>query len=394
MFLTTFKDAIEMMKVIEENGHEAYLVGGCVRDYLLHKQINDIDITTSATPKQLEKMFRKVIFVHEKHDTVIVIFKQRTYEVTTFRNEGTLAEEKQLEKTIYTDLHYRDFTINAIAMDKNGTMIDPFHGKEAIENKRIEAVGDPNDRFREDPLRMLRAIRFVSQFGFEIEQSTFDSIKHNRSSLATVAVERVTNELKKLFQGKNVNRGIEYLKATNIESHLPIFAEHPHLLRNFPENIFPFQSYSEVIAYFHHVEKNISISTWIRTYKCSNIERREAKTLYELITLLKKEGFTNWLVYRIPSSLDLAFAHLSSMITERTLSVEMIREARKNLPIQSRNELKVSGNELIDLFPNRKRGAWIEQLLVTIEKNVVLNKLKNDNQLIKEWILCHPQEID
>lgn len=389
MLKAILTDALEILTIIENHQHEAYLVGGCVRDYLLNKEINDIDITTSATPKQLKEMFTRVILVHEEHDTVVVIYKKKTYEITTFRHKG-----KEHEATLETDLNYRDFTMNALAMDKKGTIIDPFYGRNDIKNRQIKAVEDAHERYNEDPLRMLRAIRFASQFGFDIEHETFNAIMKNIRLIESVSIERITNEMRKLFQGDEVKKGIDYLIETKLTHYLPIFKDNPSLLQSMPKNISSFYSFSEVIALFHYLDINISIQTWIKSWKCSNQEKKEAMTLYSILKSYETEGFTSWLLYQLPSALDEAFVHLCNIIYPNALSVENVKMERKQLPIHSRTELAIDGKKVIEYVPNRKPGVWIEQILQNVEKKVVLKELVNDEQRIKEWIVCHRHEIN
>src|SRR3954451_24281467 len=158
-----FKKAIPLLEVIEKAGFEAYFVGGCVRDYLLGKKIADVDIATSATPQEIKTIFSKTIDVGIEHGTVVVIWDKETYELTTFRSDGEYTDfrrpsEVTFIRSLEEDLKRRDFTMNSMAMDKEGRLIDPFSGRKAIQNKIIETVGAAPDRFHEDALRMMRAI--------------------------------------------------------------------------------------------------------------------------------------------------------------------------------------------------------------------------------------------
>ena len=179
-----FVQAVPILEKIEQAGFEAFFVGGSVRDQIIGRVINDVDIATSATPQEIKAIFPRTADVGIEHGTVLVIEKYGTYEITTFRTEGNYSDFRrpdsvQFVRSLTEDLMRRDFTMNSMAMDKNGKIIDPFNGKIAIEKKQIVTVGNPHERFHEDALRMMRAIRFVSQLGFELDNETFRSLQEN-----------------------------------------------------------------------------------------------------------------------------------------------------------------------------------------------------------------------
>ena len=230
-----FKQATPILTEIEKAGFEAYFVGGCVRDHLIGREISDIDIATSATPHEIKKIFPKTIDVGIEHGTVIVNWNKETYELTTFRTDGEYTDfrrpsEVTFIRNLHEDLKRRDFTMNSIAMDKDGTLIDPFQGKQAIQNKMIETVGAASERFHEDALRMMRAVRFVSQLQFSIEPTTYHALKEHASLLEKVATERKTIEFEKLLNGKNKVQALEMLIDTKLYRYLPGLKNHEKAL--------------------------------------------------------------------------------------------------------------------------------------------------------------------
>jgi tRNA nucleotidyltransferase (CCA-adding enzyme) len=189
-----------VLKTLEDNGYEAYLVGGCVRDILLDRIPNDYDVATNALPEQVKDCFEKTIDTGIKHGTVTVMVKDDTVEVTTYRTEhgysdGRRPDSVEFNCSLREDLARRDFTINAMAMDLTGNIIDPFGGQQDIKNRLVRCVGRPGNRFYEDKLRMLRAIRFVCQLNFDMDVPTFDSIVKNQSGICEVSSERIQDEL-------------------------------------------------------------------------------------------------------------------------------------------------------------------------------------------------------
>lgn len=203
--------ASEILDTLIGNGYDAYIVGGCVRDSLLGMTPKDWDICTSATPNEVESCLSeyRILETGIKHGTVTVLMDDGQYEVTTFREDGEYSDNRRPDTVkfvtdIRSDLSRRDFTINAMAYNDTSGVVDPFNGVRDLENRVISCVGNADDRFNEDALRIMRALRFASVYGFAISESTSDAIHRNRSLLNNIAVERVNTELCKLICGRGV----------------------------------------------------------------------------------------------------------------------------------------------------------------------------------------------
>jgi len=215
------KDVNYIISNFYKNNYEAYMVGGCVRDSILGTLPKDYDITTSAKPKETISLFEKTIPTGLKHGTITVLINSNPYEVTTFRTEGTYLDNRRPSSVdfvtdIKEDLSRRDFTINALAYNENKGLIDYFNGINDINNKTIRCVGDPDKRFKEDALRMLRAIRFSCQLTFNIEKNTYNAIKDNYKLIENISFERIRDELCKILISPNPSRGLELLKDTKL----------------------------------------------------------------------------------------------------------------------------------------------------------------------------------
>lgn len=199
----------EVMFILQElnrNEHEAYIVGGCVRDSLLSREIHDWDICTSATPDEIIKTFphEKIIPTGLKHGTVTIVINDEAFEVTTFRQDGKYSDGRRPDNVSYTknlldDLQRRDFTINAIAYNPQQGLIDPFNGVKDIESKVIRCVGNPYERFNEDGLRIMRAVRFSAQLGFRIDDCTIQAMNELVDNLDNVSNERINSEIYKIM---------------------------------------------------------------------------------------------------------------------------------------------------------------------------------------------------
>lgn len=198
------KCAWQAIETLEAAGHQAYLVGGCVRDRLLARQIVDYDITTSARPEEVQILFAQTVPTGIRHGTISVLVGSLQYEVTTFRTDGEYTDgrrpsEVKFVRSLVEDLARRDLTINAMALGRDGILHDPFGGQRDLEQQRIRAVGDPRRRFEEDALRILRAIRFAAQLRFEIEERTLQAIAEEASSLQAISRERIREEWHKML---------------------------------------------------------------------------------------------------------------------------------------------------------------------------------------------------
>ena len=170
---TLFEQAKPLLEQLEHHGYQAYYVGGCVRDYLMERPIHDIDITTSATPDEVEALFDKTIPVGKEHGTINVVYQGENYEITTFRAEAEYTDHRRpsevyFVRELYEDVKRRDFTMNALAMDTDYQLHDYFNGRADIQHKLIRTVGEAQERFDEDALRILRGLRFQAQLGLSL----------------------------------------------------------------------------------------------------------------------------------------------------------------------------------------------------------------------------------
>ncbi len=206
-FKPASKTAVEMLR---NNSFEAFLIGGSVRDYIMNLPIGDIDITTNATPSEVKKVFKdfRVIETGIKHGTVTVLIDNEPLEITTYRSESTYSDNRHpdsvsFSKKLSDDVVRRDFTMNGVAYDFNEGFCDLVGGIEDIKNKTIRCIGDAETRFREDALRILRALRFSSVLGFAIEENTKNAIHKCKSLLLNISSERIREEFTKLICGEN-----------------------------------------------------------------------------------------------------------------------------------------------------------------------------------------------
>ena len=198
----------QIMQTLQANGFEAYAVGGCVRDSILGRKPDDWDITTSATPQETKQLFQKTFDTGIEHGTITVLLGKDAYEVTTYRVDGKYEDSRHPSEVTFTrslkeDLLRRDFTMNAMAYNDKEGLVDIFGGMDDLQNRCIRCVGNAEERFREDALRILRAVRFAAQLDFEVEEETKQGIRRLAPTLANISAERIQVELVKMLVSPN-----------------------------------------------------------------------------------------------------------------------------------------------------------------------------------------------
>lgn len=208
MKITLPRKVTMIINNLQLHGYEAFAVGGCVRDSILARRPEDWDITTSAKPEEIKKLFRRTVDTGIEHGTVTVLLGRDSFEVTTYRIDGMYEDSRHPKEVIFTnrleeDLRRRDFTINAMAYNDAAGLVDVFGGRQDLQDKIVRCVGNPQERFTEDALRILRAVRFSAQLGFSIEEKTKEAAKILAPTLKNISAERIQTELLKLLVSKN-----------------------------------------------------------------------------------------------------------------------------------------------------------------------------------------------
>ncbi|WP_027963356.1 CCA tRNA nucleotidyltransferase [Halalkalibacillus halophilus] len=391
MLQAPFKHASYIITELNKQGYEAYFVGGAVRDYLLNLPIGDIDLATNASPEEVMRIFSKTIPTGIKHGTILVIHEGKEYEVTTYRSESSYVDYRRPGKVDFVnnlveDLSRRDFTINAIAMSLDGELIDPFQGQLDLKAKLIRTVGNPNERFQEDGLRILRAVRFVSQLHFSVEPLLQKAILDNRAILKHIAMERIQQELLKMFRGQAVNIAIQLIKDTSLFTVLPIFKSDERIIHNLASNLHQSLSTEAVIvAYLHLLNENYSVNDWVKTYRLSNQTRRDAAHLVTSYNRYIKHGLSLYNVYLLEFRFIHSFVELLHAKGIK-LSNDEVLQIYHQLPIKSRSDLKINGSDIVQLFPQVKKGSWIQNYLLKLESLVIAREINNTEEELKEMV--------
>lgn len=242
-------NAAVIIKELMAQGFEAYAVGGCVRDSILGREPEDWDITTSAKPAQVKNIFSRTVDTGIEHGTVTVLMDKESYEVTTYRVDGEYEDHRHPKQITFTasleeDLKRRDFTINAMAYNPETGLIDIFHGKEDLENRIIRCVGVPKERFDEDALRIMRAVRFSAQLGFEIDEATEAAMKQGAGALKAISAERIREELVKLLISAHPEKIHKAWELGITGAILPEYDEIVGVSQNTPNHIYDVENHT------------------------------------------------------------------------------------------------------------------------------------------------------
>lgn len=375
-FKKKFNSAINILEKFNEAGYEAYLVGGCVRDYLLNDDFSDIDITTNALPDEVKQIFKKSIDTGIQHGTVTILINGDSFEVTTFRTEDDYIDHRTPEKVEFVsdlkeDLDRRDFTINAMALDSKGKLYDYHCGEKDLRNKIIKTVNNPNERFFEDALRMLRAFRFSSKLGFEIEENTLKAIKNNAELIKFVSIERIVNEFRKLLTGRGNKRSLELLLDSNLNNYIPFLDE--------ISKIIDFSNYTFCQSLYILSKINDISFEKLKELKLSNKEIKQIK-IYEKIN----EEFSS----NVPLEIILYNYDVNDVSFIASYSNYCDNEdiERIKLPIKSFNDIAITSMEIISII-DKPTGPWIKEIIKKLEEDIILFKIDNTKKDILDFLM-------
>jgi len=385
---------------LEERGWRAWLVGGCVRDRLLGRPLKDVDIATSARPEDVMALFERTEPTGLAHGTVTVILRGRPFEVTTLRTEGGYSDGRRPDEVrfiddIREDLARRDFTINAMALARDGGLVDPFGGRRDLENRILRAVGDPRQRFGEDALRMLRAVRFAAEYGLSVEPGTWQAILAMAPRIGLVAAERVRMELERMTEGADPARGYRMLRDSGL---------YAHFRAQLPLDRLPEQPDRTLAGMAEAADGTVR---WTRLFEAIGLDSGEAAGLMRRLTFSNRKtadvagalafgAGANAFAGRTDGEASRAFKRLVLRHGPRTAErwlmarsvapdadrafLEAARRWLAEMPAREPKELAAGGRDLIraGLAPGPAVGRILEKLL----EGVALGELDNRRELL------------
>lgn len=385
-----FLEAMPVLKTIEEAGFEAYFVGGSVRDLILNRHIHDVDIATSAYPEEIKELFEKSIDTGIQHGTVTVLYNSNSYEITTFRTESGYQDFRRPDHVSFVqnldeDLKRRDFTINALAMNTKGEIVDLFNGENDLKKRLIRAVGDPHKRFHEDALRMMRAVRFMSQLQFKLDPLTQTAIEDNHKLLKKISVERIRDEFVKMGLGPNSREAFQIFLDTNLSEEVPDFAGKSDLLEVFCKLRFhpSMETSLWAIIIILLKLKYQEIHQFMRDWKNSNAMTDEVERIVEFFDLLCVKTPTDYDLFNTGEKTLLNTIDVAHILGQ-PVDAKALVDRYVSLPIKSSQDLAVDGRFLI--AHGVKPGPEIGKMLEEIKKAVIARELENSQIEIQKFI--------
>ena len=390
-----FLEALPVMQQLVDAGYEAYFVGGSVRDMLLHKPISDVDIATSATPQEVKEIFSHTVDVGIEHGTVMVIHHKEGYEVTTFRTEEGYEDFRHPDKVTFVrsleeDLKRRDFTINALAIGIDDQLMDFFDGIGDLERQCLRCVGDAKERFNEDALRMFRAVRFVGQLGFQIEEKTKNAISLLKMNLSKVAVERMKVEFEKMIQSSFRKEALQLFVETGLYQACPLFDGKDEILLKLAE--FPLKEMSVLQAWILFIDElNLSdkeVTHLLKSWKSSNEQIRDVLVGYKTYRARKEEEWNFFFAYACPYEVACEVEVLL-IAQDKSTSMKGLEVTYHSLPIRSMNDIHLNGHDIIRILKLDKKGPIIGQVLKTVEKMILEQSISNDAEVLETYVLSH-----
>lgn len=403
-----FQAALPVLNTIESHGYEAYFVGGCVRDTLLALPIHDIDIASNATPDEIQSMFKHTFDVGKEHGTIVVLYQDIPYEVTTFRTEGAYSDfrrpdEVHFVRNLEEDTLRRDFTINALAFDQHGQLYDYHQGLKDLNAKLIRAVGTANERFNEDALRMLRAIRFSSQLGFKIEEQTFNALQHLAPLIENVSIERIRIEISKFFQGDffhltghllpltGLCEYIEPFRGINIEQGIKGLetSVEPLIKQGIPRE----ESFVWTLFLYQADSRNEQVNkSLLQTWTHSKQFIRDVQASMSLLKAIDQQDLDARTVYRYPNYIiERIYTYLT--VHQNPLA-DQLMATYQALPIKQRSELQIDGRRIMLTLAMKKGGPLVGKLLDELEELVVTKQLDNREEALLTYVKEHYDETN
>ncbi|MDY8021414.1 CCA tRNA nucleotidyltransferase [Paenibacillus polymyxa] len=411
----------EVIHTLSAAGHEAYWVGGCVRDELLGRAIHDMDLTTSAEPEQVVALFPHVIPTGIQHGTVTVMQEGHAFEVTTFRTESGYADHRRptevaFVKDIREDLMRRDFTMNAIAMAEHGERVDPFGGEADLRAALVRCVGRAEERFEEDGLRMLRCIRFASVFRFRVAYNTWKGMIRRREGLRYIAMERVRVELEKMLAGPDPLRGLEMLGRSGLLSCTKVsvpwqqceaqalkgIVQLPEELRwglllmscrltsEAADELLRAWTFSNAVRLrlVHLLEWETELISYAVAIAGNSVpgdansidDEALRRSWIRLLIKLGKDTASDWL--ELYKTLPASFRGLSPWVEKHVAKIaELASSWTKQAVVVRIKDLNITGNELVQAM-NRPGGPWLGQMMEQLLQAVARGDIPNETETL------------
>ncbi len=350
-----FESALEILNILNKNGYDAYIVGGYVRDKLMNIKNDDIDIITNAKPNIVCSIFNN--YVDNNYGSIKLKYNKYSFDITTFRKELAYKNRKpdiEYITSLEEDLKRRDFTINTICIDKDENYIDLLNGINDLNNKLLKSVGNPIDKIKEDPLRILRAIRFASIYKLKLEEDLKNAIILNSNLINSLSFDRIKKELNYIFNSNNVVLALKMFNRLNLLESLKI------------------KPINKVIS------TNNYLSIWAQLEYSSNynFSKSEKKNINEIKSIINNGVIDNYILYKY----NLGNINEAKKILGCSVDVN---KKYNELPIHSRNDINISYEKI----KNELNITNINEIYIDLEKQILYNNVKNEEINIINYLV-------
>ena len=357
--------ALKLLKEFTDHSYKAYIVGGFVRDYILGIESSDIDITTNAIPKEIKTLFVDSCLPNDDYGSVIVLKKGIRFDITTFRVEKDYEDHRkpgtiQYIDELYPDLLRRDFVINTLCMDDEGKIIDYLGGQKDIEERMIRTVGDATQKFTDDSLRILRAIRFATILDFQLSDEVVEAIKKTKEYVMNLSYTRKKEELDKIFNSPNRDKGIQLLLDFHLDEELEL------------------GNLSSALGL--DVDSSVGIWSILDISPKYPFHKNELELMAQIRKAMKLNNLDPMALYTYGLYVNSCVGRMKGM------DIKKITESYIHLSIHSRDEIAINSKKMMEVL-KREPGPYIREIYDDIEREILYRKLENEESKICDYIL-------
>ena len=356
--------ALKLLNQLTDSSYKAYIVGGFVRDYLLGIESSDIDITTNATPKEIKEIFEDSCLPNEEYGSVTVIKQGIQFEITTFRKEIQYENNRKPVEIKYIDdleddLIRRDFTINTLCMDEKGQILDYLDGKKDIKKRIVRTVGQAKDKFEEDSLRILRAVRFATILDFSLDKEVVEAIRETKYLVHNLSYYRKKSELEKIFTSPNYKKGIKLLLELGLDKELEL----TNLNRVLDSN----------------TSSLIGIWSMLDVVDKYPFNKNEMELIKKINKVLNNNCLDPYILYHYGLYVNSVAAEIEK------IDMKKITETYALLPIKSRKDIQISSDDIMALL-DKTPGEYLKNIYADIEQEILYGRLDNNKNSILAYI--------
>lgn len=378
----------EILTVLNTNGYQAYFVGGVVRSILLDIPFSEIDIITSANLDQIKKCLKNHETTVIDENKLALFYKAEVFFISTFR-KASEKDKKKIKRLHYSeslqeDLVSRDFTINAIAMNNGNMLTDTLNGYRDLSRKKLRAIGNAKQRFKDDPIKILRTIRLISELGFRPTFKTVNALSSRAKYLKDLQLDYlVVREVKKIFEGKHLKLAIKYIEKTKIYKYIPFFQKPLKRLTN---------RYIEVDFETLAIASFVANNTIPTVFENFFENMKQVEQLTNLVAATSKADFPDLVLYTYGLENCLKVNNANLLLSKRYVKPRKLKAKYNKLPIKGTCDLAFKGEDIL-VLTNNVSGDFLPKIVEEMEYKVITKELDNDREELKTYAIARLNEI-